>query len=86
MKDILTNFFLFFFYLFVRVFPFLTISFLFFKFYCLLSPDRVFDMTETTQDVYEEIAQPIVRAAVEGYDGMLLEIPQYNTTDNKLHK
>ena len=36
-------------------------------------PDRVFDMAETTQDVYEEIAQPIVRAAMEGYDGILSE-------------
>ncbi|XP_072020488.1 uncharacterized protein [Amphiura filiformis] len=38
--------------------------------------DRVFDMTETTQDVYEEIAQPIIESAMEGYDGTIFAYGQ----------
>ncbi|XP_071488946.1 uncharacterized protein [Diadema antillarum] len=38
--------------------------------------DRVFVEDETTQDVYEEIAQPIVESAMDGYDGTIFAYGQ----------
>ncbi|XP_078580045.1 uncharacterized protein LOC144864124 isoform X3 [Branchiostoma floridae x Branchiostoma japonicum] len=38
--------------------------------------DRVFDHEETTQDVYDEIAQPIIESVMEGYNGTIFAYGQ----------
>lgn len=37
---------------------------------CIFFLDRVFDSNETTKDVYEEIAVPIIDSAIQGYNGL----------------
>lgn len=38
--------------------------------------DRVFDSNETTKDVYEEIAVPIIDSAIQGYNGTIFAYGQ----------
>lgn len=43
----------------------------FLKIYCLcLSTDRVFTAEETTSQLYQDIAKPLVVSTVEGYNGL----------------
>lgn len=40
-----------------------------FLFFCFVL-DRVFHSNETTKNVYEEIAVPIIDSAIQGYNGL----------------
>lgn len=37
---------------------------------CCCFVDRVFHSNETTENVYEEIAAPIIDSAIQGYNGL----------------
>lgn len=45
--------------------------------------DRVFDSNETTKNVYEEIAVPIISSAIQGYNGTIFAYGQ--TASGKTH-
>ena len=37
--------------------------------------DRIFDISNSTQDVYDEFGQPIVLSAMDGFNGEHLRLP-----------
>lgn len=43
--------------------------------YCFIIVDRIFDISNSTQDVYDEFGQPIVLSAMDGFNGKYLRLP-----------
>ena len=46
-----------------------------FKFRPIIIVDRIFDISNSTQDVYDEFGRPIVLSAMDGFNGEYLRLP-----------